>query len=71
MKALREEIAQGGRGDLGNEWLVACNVEIDSSVCYQATCLILQSDLPHPSDESCVHESGHKCFGPATCGAPG
>jgi hypothetical protein len=43
---------------------VGCNVENERSLCYQATCLDLQSDWPHPNGGSYVPECGHKCCEP-------
>ena len=46
--------------------LVDCNLEIESNVCYQATCLDAQSDWPHPNGESYVPVYGRRYSAPAT-----
>ena len=56
----------GDGSDYSDGLLVDCNLEIESNVCYQATCLDAQSDWPHPNGESYVPVYGRRYSAPAT-----
>ena len=51
--------------------LVACNVEIESSICYQSVCLEQRSDCRGSNLRNCRHERARGCCAPVTCAVRG
>ena len=51
--------------------LVACNVEIESNICYQSVCLEQRSDCRGPNLRNCGHERARGCCAPVTCAVRG
>src|ERR1700682_3002750 len=51
--------------------LVACNVEIESNICYQSVCLEQRSDCRGPNLRNCRHERARGCCAPVTCAVRG
>src|SRR5437870_11946556 len=51
--------------------LVACNVEIESNICYQSVCLEQRSDCRGPNLKNCRHERARGCGAPVTCAVRG
>ena len=51
--------------------LVACNVEIESNICYQSVCLEQRSDCRGPKLRNCRHERARGCCAPVTCAVRG
>ncbi len=51
--------------------LVACNIEIDSRICYQSACLEQPSDCRGPNLKNFVRECARGCCARVTCAARG
>src|ERR1700682_2086146 len=55
----------------GTALLVACNVEIESNICYQSVCLEQRSDCRGPNLRNCRDERARGCCAPVTCAVRG